>query len=1320
MALNLSPRKVVPLASGDEPRPRFKTRSTLPSVTKRVFLCGVVVEGAGDGPIPDDVQDMLVTLGELIETESGSSSMRSPTSTSTSAHTFTTGSRMFAAANAPALEENIKELVATERSYVERLKSLKENYADPLRSFARGKETSILPAYEANTLFGNIDSILPVNEAFLKDLERVLTPRGPGVGDIALKHFKVNRGFEHYKMYYSKREEAQRIFETQVKKNSSFVAYMDRIKYSATETRNLIGLRELLMEPVQRIPRYTLLFRLMIKHMGPDDPQRAKLIEADEIASHIALAETDENTKRAEKMFCLQNSIEDFPPGLLSNSRRLIDCIDVEDVADAGLGGYALASDAPSTTTLHCTLFLFDDKLMIVRRPSDKGGKALTGLDDIDKPAAKARPLSIRKLKKGQMSCKGVVDIMDVVATDVGGSEMHMYIEKPPHDQGDRWSGRPFRPFFAVHPPSSQRDTKLGEERKQQFLENLWDAQAKYRTRDGHSALIRAEEREVESYAGRTTIARTYFNVYTRPWYLGEDSKPKVIVHIDPMGTGDPIPFGGRNPPYVVIKVQPMPGALSRYEVTSNDPVDETENDIVHNDVVPARIVQTIHQYGLFKFSTGQNSRPTTPTATRSRAAIFGLDVISRNLFNSRSGAVTNDLFGGSTNSSRRTRTVASRSSVYTGTMSTVGHGSSLSRFSQATSTLTAATSLEDEQSFSGSKNSRRSQSLSRPKKLVKKTSTPKLDDSVSEPESSPNRSNHRPISRSRSEPGDVRDDEDDAAILHFPAFTDPEDMDLASKLELAQRNRQTQASEHWAHLDLDQPIDENIYDEEPAVSRPLSRVSRTARQLPGIPAAARSRSPSLRRELSVETRTITPDLHRARSLSRHSSDRRPMGPRSPSPMPPRTPSPMPSRALSPPLSWVSPQTYTLDSAPSLEADLAHEATLVNAPQSPGDSPGPLATPKRPRIPRSKRQPFDPTENLETTPKAEHIGTPQTAVIIEPLSIKKKSSVASSTRNSPSRSRPSSAQTARASPRNKRSTGHKVSSGSPGAPPAPLSPALASSEEIARLVRLVETTKEDVESSRRAVKRIRLETVKLRSMTPVAESPSPIKQTDPFMRSASPFGSPVKTRIPVVSEPKPEFKDREARLKEMHMMIGRRKGREASQPAWKQEGSPLQPQTPGGSGTPTRVHDVADSVDNLLEHADRALEKVAVGQHAIQSDVEKVVALLNQKTSELITAQTQLKSTRVQLETVKALVDHSRDEKDYLFDAFNEQLDQMFEDATLAAEDAWVAMTRDLKATKKAEKLAVQDNTRLKRRLEAMEMQQEEWGALLRAHGLIP
>jgi hypothetical protein len=48
MALSTSPRKlVVPLASGDEPR--FRNLSAVPSITKRVFYCGVVVEGSENG-----------------------------------------------------------------------------------------------------------------------------------------------------------------------------------------------------------------------------------------------------------------------------------------------------------------------------------------------------------------------------------------------------------------------------------------------------------------------------------------------------------------------------------------------------------------------------------------------------------------------------------------------------------------------------------------------------------------------------------------------------------------------------------------------------------------------------------------------------------------------------------------------------------------------------------------------------------------------------------------------------------------------------------------------------------------------------------------------------------------------------------------------------------------------------------------------------------------------------------------------------------------------------------------------------------------------
>ena len=60
---------------------------------------------------------------------------------------------------------------------------------------------------------------------------------------------------------------------------------------------------------------------------------------------------------------------------------------------------------------------------------------------------------------------------------------------------------------------------------KQQFLDNLWHAQAMFRTKTGSSVMLRGEDREVETKGNRLTIARTYFNVYQRTGFLKEQKK---------------------------------------------------------------------------------------------------------------------------------------------------------------------------------------------------------------------------------------------------------------------------------------------------------------------------------------------------------------------------------------------------------------------------------------------------------------------------------------------------------------------------------------------------------------------------------------------------------------------------------------------------------------------------------------------------------------------------------------------------------------------------------------------------------------------------
>jgi protein ECT2 len=117
----------------------------------------------------------------------------------------------------------------------------------------------------------------------------------------------------------------------------------------------------------------------------------------------------------------------------------------------------------------------------------------------------------------------------------LGFVDIHIYLESPPQDQSDRWSGRPFRTLSVVHPPQPVNlDPKRTEAEKKRFLESLWNVQATYRTRAGQSVVLRTDDREVETKGGRVTLGRTYFNVFQRTAFLQESKKVKVLSFCPP------------------------------------------------------------------------------------------------------------------------------------------------------------------------------------------------------------------------------------------------------------------------------------------------------------------------------------------------------------------------------------------------------------------------------------------------------------------------------------------------------------------------------------------------------------------------------------------------------------------------------------------------------------------------------------------------------------------------------------------------------------------------------------------------------------------
>jgi protein ECT2 len=255
--------------------------------------------------------------------------------------------------------------------------------------------------------------------------------------------------------------------------------------------------------------------------------------------------------------------------------------------------------------------------------------------------------------------------------------------------------------------------------------------------------------------------------------------------------------------------------------MSSDDPA-PWEEEIIQTSRVSSRIVLTgmlasctivtlpdlyppVHQMGLFEFRTGANSRPSTPTA-RSKVSIFGLDAISRNLFNSRPASAMGDFFGGSINGSKRSRSTTSKSSTYASTAD-----SSLMRFSHRSGSTTA-TSEDDETSFfSGSRKA------STRKTLLKRSVSPSPDpDKTINKHSVGSLGLSRKRSRSSSRGADTDleysdlDENDGTLLDHLKEFN-TSDRDLAQQLALARKNSKTQGQERMKRVHPEEPVEVGI-----------------------------------------------------------------------------------------------------------------------------------------------------------------------------------------------------------------------------------------------------------------------------------------------------------------------------------------------------------------------------------------------------------------------------------------------------------------------------------------------------------------------------
>jgi len=188
-------------------------------------------------------------------------------------------------------------------------------------------------------------------------------------------------------------------------------------------------------------------------------------------------------------------------------------------------------------------------------------------------------------------------------------------------------------------------------------------------------------------------------------------------------------------------------------------------------------------------------------------------------------------------------------------------------------------------------------------------------------------------------------------------------------------------------------------------------------------------------------------------------------------------------------------------------------------------------------------------------------------------------------------------------------------------------------------------------------------------------------------------------------------------MNEMRQLIGKR---------FEAEGTPRSragtlPGSPASRTTEVFPADgIARTLQDVVSQADQNLTRAASNQEMIHDDLKLLVSDFKEKSLDLEKTRVELQNTKRQCELVKSLLADATAEKEIMYEAFNEELDGMYNDANLPQDEAWTSMTQDLRKTKEARNALTRENSQLKRRIVEVESQQEEWGALLRAHGLIP
>eukprot|EP01117_Protostelium_nocturnum_P005182 TRINITY_DN1886_c0_g1_i1.p1 TRINITY_DN1886_c0_g1~~TRINITY_DN1886_c0_g1_i1.p1 ORF type:complete len:783 (-),score=233.30 TRINITY_DN1886_c0_g1_i1:44-2392(-) len=164
----------------------------------------------------------------------------------------------------------INEVISTERDYVQDLEFISEFFIAPLKS--------IVGPNEISKIFSNVETLVGVNRVLLKDFEMAIQNRDEIMSGIAASFNRLSPFLKMYAVYCNNQKLSNDTIDECTKGNRLFRTVLED-KLSDPLSRKL-NLQAHLIKPIQRICKYPLLLRELLKYTQEGSPENQILLTA--------------------------------------------------------------------------------------------------------------------------------------------------------------------------------------------------------------------------------------------------------------------------------------------------------------------------------------------------------------------------------------------------------------------------------------------------------------------------------------------------------------------------------------------------------------------------------------------------------------------------------------------------------------------------------------------------------------------------------------------------------------------------------------------------------------------------------------------------------------------------------------------------------------------------------------------------------------------------------------------------------------------------------------------------------------------------------